>query len=192
MKFLSGLSARYGWLVCYGVKSIRFPLIGKDSTYKNLRHILSVCFEMCAQDCNLRLALNINCSSLSTKVMGKTCTKWINMSKVTAFSTTIIVYVESWSLNIDGTLFLAWLTLHSHRHSLSQTPGTCPALAGADAAMRMVISPTVAVATPTRGKSHIVCAHAWVCACDCDRSLSQRKRKRRRRTCRNSHCAWLV
>lgn len=37
------------------------------------------------------------------------------------------------------------------------------ALAGADATMRTVISPTVAVATPTRGKSLIVCAHA--CAC---------------------------
>ncbi len=54
---------------------------------------------------------------------------------------------------------------HRERHTRSQKPGICPALAGADAAMRTVISPTVAVATPTRGKSLIVCAHACVCVC---------------------------
>lgn len=57
----------------------------------------------------------------------------------------------------------------THTHTCSQNPGTCPALAGADAAMRTVISPTVAVATPTRGKSLAVFAHASVCvwACVC-------------------------
>lgn len=45
--------------------------------------------------------------------------------------------------------------------------------------MRTVISPTVAVATPTRGKSLIVCAHAcvYVCACDCDRSFEMEEEK---------------
>lgn len=57
------------------------------------------------------------------------------------------------------------LYTHMHTHIHSQKPGICPALAGADAAMRTVISPTVAVATPTRGKSLIVCAHACVCMC---------------------------
>lgn len=38
-------------------------------------------------------------------------------------------------------------------------------MAGTDVAMRKVISPTVAVVIPTKGKSLIVCAHASMCVC---------------------------
>lgn len=41
----------------------------------------------------------------------------------------------------------------AHPTAHTSTAAVCLALAGADAAMRTVISPSVAVATPTRGKS---------------------------------------
>lgn len=117
-------------------------------------------------------------------LMGNTY-KHYNLSTVSHRAKELVAFGFS-----HRSLYIHTLT---HTHTSPQTEKKiCPALAEADAAMRSVISPTVAVATPTRGKSLIVCAHACVYACDCDRSLSWRKRRRRRRACRNAHCARLV
>lgn len=62
---------------------------------------------------------------------------------------------------LHGALYTLMHT-HTKSHTHTEKPGICPALAGADAAMRTVISPTVAVATPTRGKSLIEIGRAHV------------------------------
>lgn len=43
MTFLSGLLASYGWLACYGGRSIRSLLIGSDTVNEASDTFLSVC-----------------------------------------------------------------------------------------------------------------------------------------------------